>query len=570
MNLKSKYLTLLVSCVAVGIVISIIAYHRTQVQRDVALDTLRNELVDSIKEELKWLTETTIQQIDREFDNADTSESKSDVIWTVVEKVRFFDDKTGYFFVYDYDGSTVALPPSPEKHGENRMNLQDTNGVYLIKEMIKQSKSGGGYTIYHYPKPGASVASPKLAYTAEIPGTSYFIGTGVYIDSVDAKVDATRVELDRTTRTTLIVFLIGGLIFGLLITIAVFITSSMLKALGEAAKFMQGIAEGSGDLTVRMNDNGKDEISFMGKRFNEFVAKLRNVISELKSNVIEVDGASSELNKTSGNLESISSQLQQSADESTSTSDHLMSAISQFSTTVDSVSQDVTGVASAVEELNVTIQEVARNCTDESEKTSVASKKSQVMKESVDSLKTASDEINQVIEIISSIAKQTNLLALNATIEAASAGEAGKGFAVVANEVKELAKQSADATERIRSQVERIQLSSGQTISGIEEITTTITEVDEIANSIAITVEEQSSTTNEISNLTQRVADSLRSLADNISDISDSALLVNQNVKSAGELTHQTSESASETNSNAQQLSEISRKIREITDQFTL
>lgn len=189
MSLKFKYTLSLGVFLLVSIVLFFIVFSRTNHQRDTALHTLREELVSVIKEELKWTTQTMLQVINARLAEAKTEEARIELIRDLVRDVRIFDDNSGYYFVYDKDGNTIALPPAPKLHGENRMSLRDANGVYIMKDLISASKKqGGGFTIYNYPKPGQEEPSPKLSYVASIPGTPYFIGSGVYIDNVDQKV----------------------------------------------------------------------------------------------------------------------------------------------------------------------------------------------------------------------------------------------------------------------------------------------------------------------------------------------------------------------------------------------
>jgi methyl-accepting chemotaxis protein len=570
MQLKKQFVILLSVFCVTGVVMLVLFYQRTVSQRDAALEVLRSELVGEIEAGLKWITVVEVQEIQRQLRGVTDRQQQIDRIWEMVANVWFFDDNSGYFFVYDREGVTIALPPSPNVHGVNRFDLKDSNGVYLIRDLLDAANRGGDSIIYHYPKPGETNAAPKLAYSMFIPGTDFFIGTGVYIDDVDEKVAATKKRLDRDTMRTLWTLLAGGSVLAVLVGVAIYITASMLKALANATRFMTDIAKGEGDLTVRMPVRKRDEIGQLGDGFNGFVEKIQRVVVQLKQQVNHVNRTSSGMEEVAGKLSVIASELGESVTQSSAASGSLARTIKQFSDTTEAVSGDVSGVASAVEELNVTIQEVARSCAQESQITGAASLKSKVMRDSVAELRAASDEIHQVIEIIGTIAKQTNLLALNATIEAASAGEAGKGFAVVANEVKELARQSADAAQRIARQIERMQSSSTKAIEGVEEMTGTIQEIDHIANTIASTVEEQSSATTEIAKLTQRVADSLQNLSRDIEGIAGSAGEVADSVEQAGQLAKQTASGAQHTQSNVHQLQEVAKELDAVTNQFII
>jgi methyl-accepting chemotaxis protein len=570
MKLKTQFLLLLVTFCVTGSAVLFLFYMRTVSQRDMALKVLRAELVSEIERELKWITQVNVQELSRQLQTLPSQLEKIGRIREVLADIYFFDDKSGYFFVYDQQGVTVALPPAPQTHGQNRMGLRDANGVYFVRELITAANRGEGFVIYHYPKPNETLPLPKLAYATGIPGTEFMIGTGVYIDDVDEKVAETGRQLDQDTQKTLWIVGAAALVMVGLLLVAVYIAASMLRALTSATGFMTEIGQGEGDLTVRMQVLKRDEIGLLGEGFNGFVVKIQSVVKRLKAQVASMDDSSQGIGAIAGSLSKTASELGQSVVQSSRATAGLSHTIQQFSQTTENVSEDVTGVASAVEELNVTIREVARSCAQESQITGAASLKSREMRDSVAELRTASDEINQVVEIIGSIAKQTNLLALNATIEAASAGEAGKGFAVVANEVKELARQSADATQRIQRQIERIQSSSGKAIEGIEEMASTIQEIDQIANTIAATVEEQSSTTTEIAKLTQRVADSLQSLSQDIEGIAGSAREVAGTVEHAGILSEHTASDARTSDENARQLQSIAQQLRDVTDQFVV
>ena len=208
-------------------------------------------------------------------------------------------------------------------------------------------------------------------------------------------------------------------------------------------------------------------------------------MQQIGTNAAALVSSSEELNK-------VSQQMSASADE-TATQANVVSAASE------QVANNVQTVATGADEMGASIKEIAKNTADATRVATTAVRSAEATNETIGKLGQSSAEIGQVIKVITSIAQQTNLLALNATIEAARAGEAGKGFAVVANEVKELAKETAKATEDISRKIEAIQADTKGAVEAIGQIGSVIVQINDIQNTIASAVEEQSATTNEIS-----------------------------------------------------------------------
>ena len=241
----------------------------------------------------------------------------------------------------------------------------------------------------------------------------------------------------------------------------------------------------SGDLTHSVPVVGSDTIGQLGEGLNTFLASMRASIGEIAANSQTLASAAEEFT-------AISEQLGHNCSE----------ANKQSTTTHQSakrVCERMNGIAASTEEMNASIREIARNAEAAANVTSGAVEVAQRTNQTVQKLGESSAEIGQVIKVITSIAQQTNLLALNATIEAARAGEAGKGFAVVANEVKELAKETAKATEDISRKIETIQGDTREAVSAIQQIAGIIDQVNTIQSTIASAVEEQTAVTNEIS-----------------------------------------------------------------------
>ena len=268
-------------------------------------------------------------------------------------------------------------------------------------------------------------------------------------------------------------------------------------------------AAAAGDLTQEVQIRGSDAIGQMGEALNQLFSTLRSSISSISRNATALAGSSEELS-------AVSTQMSANAEE-TAAQSNVVSAASE------EVSKSVQTVATAVEEMGASIREIAKNASEGAKIASTAVQVANATNEKIGKLGESSAEIGKVVKVITSIAQQTNLLALNATIEAARAGEAGKGFAVVANEVKELAKETAKATEDISQKIEAIQGDTKGAVDAIKEITNIINQMNDLSNSIAGAVEEQSATTNEMGRNVNEAAKGTSEIAQNITSVSSAA-----------------------------------------------
>ncbi len=296
-----------------------------------------------------------------------------------------------------------------------------------------------------------------------------------------------------------------------------------------------------GELSVEpLNMNRTDELGELATSFNSMVASTKSIVEELK-------GSAEHLTTSADNLSSVAETMGASAAQ---TSDQASSATA----TGDGVSANVATVASAIEEMNASIREVATKSTEAADVASDAVDVARNTSTSIGKRSESSQEIGEVIKSINSIAEQTNLLALNATIEAARAGEAGKGFAVVANEVKELATQTAQATEEISSRIQAIQDDTSGAIDANEKISDTVNQINEIAAIIASAVEEQSATTAEIGRSVEEAAAGTHQIAASISDVAEAA---------AG-----TRQATDETKASAKEMSHMAEDLNQLVSHY--
>ncbi len=321
----------------------------------------------------------------------------------------------------------------------------------------------------------------------------------------------------------------------------VLVRKLVVKPLAASVALANKIA--ANDLSVPdLPVQSQDEIGEATSALNRMKNNLHEVIHAIAGTSVHVASASTELSATSQQISANS--------EETSAQAKVVSDATQ------QVSQNLQTVATGSEEMGASIKEIAKNATEAARVATSAVKVAEATTATVSKLGDSSAEIGQVIKVITSIAQQTNLLALNATIEAARAGEAGKGFAVVANEVKELAKETAKATEDISRKIEAIQTDTKAAVDAIATISDVINQINGISSTIATAVEEQNATTNE--------------MARNVSEAAHGSGEITSNIAGVAQAAESTSRGANDTQKAAQQLVETSAELRRLVEQFKI
>ena len=332
---------------------------------------------------------------------------------------------------------------------------------------------------------------------------------------------------------------LGGLIVSVLCGLVGYMSASQVsRAVLELVPSFEQLAQGN--LMVSVQAKSGDEVETIGRHFNGFVERLRDVVV----NIVE---STRTLSESSQLLADLSQNLVSNAQETSSQA----GAASKIS---DEVSTNINTVSAGVEEMSLSINEIARSSDEAARVATSAVRIAEMTNTTVAELGGSSSEIGNVIKVINSIAEQTNLLALNATIEAARAGEAGKGFAVVANEVKELAKETARATEDIGQKIEAIQAKTKGAVNAIGEIGSIINQVNDYQTTIASAVQEQLATTTEIGR--------------NIAEVAERSYMITKNISTVAQIAQSASTGATETQVATSEVARISGELHSLVDNF--
>ena len=470
--------------------------------------------------------------------------------------------KTGYPYIIDDQGVLVVHPKYTLK---DNLNIGDAkNGTELAaivtERMLKGHEGQAQYTfegvdkfVYYTP---FKLGDFSYTMAAACPRDEILsIARAIQDQSVKATGSATRIIV----AALLVLSLLGGWIGWIQ-------SRGISNPLVQAAGLLKAI--GSGDLTRRLETTRQDELGQMTRDMNVTAENLQNIMKDLSNNSATLAAASEELTATSTELASGAEEMNSQSRTVSSAGEELSANVSTMSAASEEVSSSACTVASSIEEMSSSINEVAKNCEKESRIARQANEQAVQTRQIMAKLGESAKEIGKIVEVISGIADQTNLLALNATIEAASAGEAGKGFAVVANEVKELARQSAQATEQIAKQIEAMQGNTDTAVKAIEEITKIVEEVSSISGTIAAAVEEQSATTNEIAKTVSNVSESTNEMAKNIQESARGANEVSKNIQGVSSASQQVAAGATQTNASAQELAKIAVRLKEIVAKF--
>ncbi|MBE0530694.1 MAG: cache domain-containing protein [Rhodospirillales bacterium] len=443
----------------------------------------------------------------------------------VIAAMRYGDNE--YFWIAAFDGIIAMHPINAKLVGHDGRGDVDADGKAYNVEMISVARRGGGFVEYYYPKPGEQKASPKITYVKPFADWNWFVASGIYVDDVEA------IFMD-------LLWVVGGVALVILILVtgaSIIISRGITRPLSYIATNMQRLAEGDKSIKVQFTDQ-KNEIGDLSRTMDVFLAKtlemdrMRDEQKEAERRAEEekhqvmlkmASDFEASVGQVVNQVSAAATQMQSSSEAMSATAEETTRQASAVAAASEQASANVQTVASAAEELSGSIAEISRQVTQASQIASAAVTEAERTNVKVQGLAQAANKIGEVVALITDIAEQTNLLALNATIEAARAGDAGKGFAVVASEVKNLANQTAKATDEIGAQISSIQAATQEAVSAIDSITKTISKINEVNSGVASAVEEQGAATQEIARNVEQAAAGTQEVSSNIGGVSQAA-----------------------------------------------
>lgn len=452
--------------------------------------------------------------------------------------------ETGYGFMFNEDGIIFAYPD------KSQLMKLDLKKFDFGRQMVDTNQNAFSYH---------SDGMEKISGVAHIGHSGWRMGVTAPMDEVYAPVRALRNKLIGVTAVVLLILCAG---------VWVLIQNLVVSRVGSVSAGLKDIVSGEGDLTRRLTVNGNDEIAELATYFNAFVEQQRGIVSDIGTQAASLTSAADEMSTTADQMSSGSTETQGKARRVSRAASEMSSNMDTVKAATQEAAEAISMLATSAEEMSVTVAEIAQNAGKASSVSSDAVNKVASTSRKVNQLGASANEISKVTEVITEISEQTNLLALNATIEAARAGEAGKGFAVVANEIKDLASQTAEATQEIKSKIEGIQASTTSTVGDIKEIAGVIDAVNDLVGSIAAAVEEQATTTRSIAENVTQSDTGLQEVNQKISQSSSVSTQIAEEIQAVDDASAEMSTNSDHIQQNAASLAGLAKQLNALVGRF--
>ena len=567
----------LVSTLCVG------AYFIVSTVRDnhAQLAAYRTDLEESVGNQLKGETEVAYGILEEYYKKQQAGELTEDQAKKeAADRVRDlrYDGGNGYFWIDTVDGNNVVLLGRKDVEGKNRFNAKDSNGYPFIQEINKAAQQeGGGFTRWTFPKPGETEPLPKYGYSIEFKPYQWVLGTGVWIDEIDAMVAQKEAALSASLRTSILEAL--GVMVLLQIILALFaryIGANIARPIVRTTERLGVMGTGDfrleGEAAAEMQElaSRPDELGTMAQAMQEMNEKVRALMRNVAQTAEYLAASSEEL----------TSSAEQAADVSQSIAESIVKVAGACSEQFDDVqtanehtkklTQHMQDFEGHLEETGQQVQKTSDVATEGRQGVATAVTGMQSIQtnvshiaELIEGLGENSKQIGEIVDTIAGIAEQTNLLALNAAIEAARAGEHGRGFAVVADEVRKLAEQSQEAASEISERIGRIQSSTQEAVDAMHQGLSEVMDGTKTVQGAGTSFDGIASMVGKVAAASQAMQSSVERLTQSIGHIDAAVEEINTKSRSVADEAQTVSAATEEETASMHEIADASRKLAE-------
>lgn len=539
----------LVPVLVTAVALTWISVRQIQANEESELKRLEHSLLEARKAGLKNLIDAAKAVVLEAKNNPELTEEQAKAeAASRLRSIRF--EKTNYIFAYDRAARAVAYAPDVSREGQE-------NGP-VVRKLVGNlfgAAESDGYLAYDWPNPSSGNEEPKVSYSTIIPEWDWMIGAGVYVTDIDRQVAAARLEIEESIVANLgFVGLVTAAVVLVSLIIGLFVGRTVTSPLKNVSDMMKEIADGEGDLRQRLPDEGNDELAELGRRFNAFVIRIQTTIREVGATTEQVASAAEELSR-------VANETRASVQEQGSETDQIASAINEMAATIQQISGNASEVEGAASDADRMAREGGETITNAQTAVNRLSEEIQESAVSINALAEKSDEIQQVLDVIHAVTEQTNLLALNAAIEAARAGDHGRGFSVVADEVRQLARRSADSADQIREMIDGF----------VSESRAAVERMNRSRDHSSDTVERINHATGALVTIEKSVGqihDQVTQIATASEQQSQVAEEINQNVVRIVDAAQRSDTGVTQTNEASHELARLGENLRDLVSQF--
>ena len=556
-SLRMKFIILMVGTSLVTVIcITALWLQTLRMEARTQLENYRTQLLQDVDTSLKNETQIVVSLLEKVYQQQQAgllSEPEAKKLAADLVRDLRYDDGKGYFWIDTADGVNVVLL-GRDVEGKSRIDLVDPNGVHFIQEMLKNGRqSGGGYTDLSFAKPGETTPLPKRNYTTTFAPYQWVLGTGVWIDQIDALIAAQKEAIDADFYSSLrMTVLISVLIEALCIALAIFFSNKLATPIVHVTNRLATLAQGDfrHNAALEAKISSTDEIGRMSQALDTLQHNVRQMMKQAIDAAEKITTAVAQLNESADQSATVSSQVAFSMSKVADSCNEQFAEMDRTKAQIGTLEQHMSAFAGNLSQTVDAVDGTNRAAAQGATRVNEAVLQMQRIAESVSRsaevitvLGEESDKIGTIVDAIAAIAEQTNLLALNAAIEAARAGENGRGFAVVAEEVRKLAEQSSTSADEItalitsiqekaQNAVEVMQEGASQAQGGTEAVDAAGRTFKEIASMVEHVASESSAMGSRVHELEQSTR-SIRDFAESMNKMSRSVAAESQTVSAA-------------------------------------